>query len=92
MLHVYAMFDNCSGTFGDPVVCYNDKVAIRIFDNSVSDRSIPDYVRHDVVLYHLGMYDQQTGALVADGAPYIIARGCNVVVPRPEEEVITDAE
>lgn len=81
MNNVFAVFDTCSGVFGDPVVVENEASARRIFRYSLSGKGVPDYVRRDSVLYSLGYFDHHTGSFSFEDVPYIIDRGCNVVVP-----------
>ena len=89
--NVFAVYDSCSGLFGDPLIAANDAAAKRIFEYSVASKSVPKFVRDDAVLYCLGYYDNQTGGFVADVPPYVVARGAAVIVPDDDEEVLTDA-
>lgn len=83
--NVYAVFDSCSGLFGDPIIADNDAVAKRMFDYTVSQPNIPKYVRDDAVLYCLGYYDRITGCFTTDCPPYVVCRGSSVTVSVPDE-------
>lgn len=91
MNNLYAVFDSCSGIFGDPIVAANDADAKRLFIFSVSQPHIPQYVRDDSVLYGIGYYDHQTGFFTRDVPPYVVARGSSVIVSDDSQEVNTDA-
>lgn len=88
MNNLYAVFDSCSGLFGDPIIAFSDANAKRIFDFTVSQPGIPKYVRDDAVLYGIGYYDNKTGSITSDVPPYVVARGSAVIVP---DEVIANA-
>lgn len=90
--NVYAVFDSCSGVFGDPFIAFNDNVAKRVFEHSLSHPSVPKYIRDDSVLYGLGFFDNKTGYFTADVPPYVVSRGSSVVVSAPSEEVINNEE
>ena len=89
--NLYGVFDSCSAIFGDPLVAANDAAAKRLFDFTLSDPGVPDYVRKDAVLYALGHFDNTTGTVVQDILPYVVARGCNVQ-PLPRDEVTSNEE
>lgn len=80
--NVYAVFDSCSSLFGDPFIATNDAVAKRLFVNTLSQPSVPKYIRDDAVLYGVGFFDNQTGYFTTDDFPYVVARGSSVIVPR----------
>lgn len=80
MNNLYAVFDSCSCVFGDPIISDNDSSAKRFFRYSLSDKNLPDFIRKDSVLYGVGYFDRETGLITSDGLPYIVDRGCNVVV------------
>lgn len=81
MNNVYAVFDSCSGLFGEPLVAVNDAAAKRIFEFTISQSGIPKFVRDDSVLYAIGYYDNKTGCFSADCPPYVVCRGSSVIVP-----------
>lgn len=81
MNNIYAVFDSCSGLFGDPLIAANDAAAKRIFEFTLSQPSIPKFVRDDSVLYGIGYYDNTTGCFTADRPPYVVCRGSSVTVP-----------
>lgn len=81
MNNLFAVYDTCAGIFGDPFVAINDVVAKRTFEFSISNPSIPKYVRDDAVLYSIGHYDAESGYVTNDVPPYIVCRGSTVVVP-----------
>ena len=92
MNNVYAIYDSCSGIFGDPFIAVNDAVAKRSFEYSLSDPSIPKYIRDDSVLYGIGFFDKQTGYFSADDPPYVVFRGSHVVVRDVSLETSADSE
>ena len=81
MNNVFAVYDSCSGIFGDPFIVPNDASAKRIFENTIANPSIPKYIRDDSVLYGLGYFDSHTGYFTFDVPPYVVSRGSSVVVP-----------
>lgn len=80
MNNVYAVYDSCSGNFGDPFIVANDACAKRLFDNTLAQSSVPKYIRDDSVLYGLGFFDPKTGYFSSDVPPYVVSRGSSVVV------------
>lgn len=91
MNNVFAVFDSCSGIFGDPFIAVNDAVAKRMFEYSLVNPSIPKYIRDDSVLYCIGCYDNKTGYVSYDSPPYVICRG-STVVPDVSRETSSDKE
>ena len=79
-MELYAIFDVVAGIFGDPILCDSDALATRFFNASLGDPSIPDYVRNDSVLYHLGHFNRETGEITQDTPAYIVARGTAVTI------------
>ena len=92
MNNIYAVLDSCSGIFGDPICAPNDAAAKRMFEFSVVQPSIPKFVRDDAVLYGIGYFDNQAGTFTADVPPYVVARGCSVIIPDTKDEVLSDEE
>lgn len=92
MNNVYAVFDSCSAVFGDPFIAANDAVAKRMFDHTISNSSIPKYIRDDSVLYGIGYFDQQTGYFTCDVPPYVVSRGASVVVSDVSRETSASPE
>lgn len=78
--NVFAVYDSCSGIFGDPFIAVNEAVAKRMFEYSLSEPSIPKYIRDDSVLYCIGSYDNTSGYISYDSPPYVVSRGSTVVV------------
>lgn len=91
MNNLFSVYDSCSGIFGDPFVAVNENVAKRAFVNSLSHPSVPKYIRDDSVLYCIGCYDNQTGYVSYDSAPYVVCRG-STVVPDVPCDVSVDKE
>lgn len=91
-MEIYAIFDVVAGIFGDPIICESDAVAIRSFTWSLGDPRIPDYVRNDSVLYHIGHFNRETGEVTQDVPAYAVARGTSVQVRDNDlnKEVIND--
>lgn len=89
--NLYSFFDSCSGIFADPLVADNDATAKRLFEFSLANPNVPNYVRKDAVLYGIGHFDNTTGTIVQDSMPYVVARGC-YVQPRPRDEVFSDED
>lgn len=85
MNNLYSVYDSCSGIFGDPFIAVNDAVAKRMFDNTLAQPSVPQYIRDDSVLYGIGFFDSKTGCFTADVPPYVVSRG-SVVVPDVSRE------
>lgn len=98
MNNVYAVYDTCSGIFGDPFIAVNDATAKRMFEYSLMNVSIPKYIRDDSVLYALGSFDNASGCFTSDVPPYVVSRGSTVMVPdvpcetSPDSEVTKHAE
>lgn len=79
MDYVYSVYDSCSALFGDPFIATNDAVAKRLFEHSVSNPSLPKYIREDSVLYCLGAFDRKAGSFTAV-TPYVVSRGSSVLL------------
>ncbi len=92
MNNLFAVYDSCSGIFGDPFVAVNDAAARRIFEIAVSNADIPKFVRDDAVLYCIGRYDNKTGYVSYDSAPYVVSRASSVVIPDVSRETSADLE
>lgn len=92
MSNVYAVYDSCAGIFGDPFIAVNDAVAKKLFEYSVANASIPQFIRDDAVLYALGFFDSKTGYFTSDVPPYVVSRGSSVVIPDVSRETITEKE
>lgn len=90
MNNIYAVFDSCSGIFGDPLIAVNDATAKRIFEFTITQSDIPSYVRDDAVLYGIGYYDNKTGCFTSDRPPYVVCRGSSVIVPDNHEPEYDD--
>lgn len=80
MNNIYAVFDSCSGLFGDPLIASNDATAKRIFEFTLSQPDLPKFVRDDSVLYGIGYFDKNTGTFAPDCHPYIVCRGSSLSV------------
>lgn len=92
MNNVYAVYDSCSGIFGDPFIAFNDSVAKRLFVHSLTNISIPKYIRDDSVLYGIGYYDNKTACFTSDVPPYVVCRGSTVVVPDDSAQSSANSE
>lgn len=89
MNNLFAVYDSCSATFADPFVAANEAVAKRLFDNTIGQPSVPKYIRDDSVLYCIGRYDNKTGYVSYDSAPYVVSRGSSIVLPH---DTLSEAE
>ncbi len=92
MNNLFAVYDSCSGVFGDPFVAVNDAAAKRIFELVLSNPDIPKFVLDDAVLYCIGCYDNKTGYVSYDSAPYVVFRGSSVVLPDVSRETSANPE
>jgi hypothetical protein len=74
---VVALFDSAARVYGTPFFVQHAAQAIRSLKDEVNAKdSQSDVNRHssDFVLYELGMFDDDTGALIKHELPVIIAR------------------
>ena len=63
-LRIYAIYDTKAAAFNTPFFAHTDELAIRSSKDVVSDKNTV-YGRHpeDFVLYHVGMFSDQTGEI-----------------------------
>lgn len=74
MKQIYAVFDTVTGIYNDPVVNINDGDAVRGFTLSCVNPQIPESFLSDIVLYHIGDFDELDGR-VNSFKPRLIMRG-----------------
>lgn len=75
---LYAVRDDKQCEFNAPCSMPNDAVASRAFGDVLSDANHP-VSRHaaDYSIWYIGSYDAESGELVADVPPYIVARAAD---------------
>lgn len=75
---VYAVRDAAVENFGNPFVAINHAQATRDFDHAAKDpqSQISQYPA-DYALWHLGAFDDSTGALVPLAQPVLIRHAIN---------------
>lgn len=84
-LHMYAIHDGAVNAYGTPFFVFNDAVASRVFDDLCANDST-DVYRHpsDFALYHIGLYDDESGSVISS-PPRIIGRGRRIRPVNVEE-------
>lgn len=92
MNNLFAVYDSCSGIFGEPFVAVNEASAIRMFEFALANADLPKFIRDDTVLYCIGCYDNKTGYVSYDSAPYVVIRGSSVVLPDVSLQTPSDSE
>lgn len=77
-LQMYAIHDGAVNAFGTPFFVQNDAVASRCFTDLCANDGTPLYHHpSDFALHHLGVYDDEHGAVICN-VPRFIARGSRV--------------
>jgi len=76
ILHAYAVLDLKGDAFASPFFLHTDAIAIRTFNDAISDPSHP-MSKHpeDYVLYRLGDFNDQDGSLVPVERPVSLMSG-----------------
>lgn len=75
---VYSMRDSVSGLYNSPTFEQNDAVAYRSFKYAVNNNGFITFNAHDVDLFKLGDFDNETGELIPC-TPVKIADGVSVL-------------
>lgn len=79
-LFVFSIYDTAATVFAQPFFAPSEAVAVRSFKDLVngSDNKVAQHPE-DYVLFHLGMYDDNTGGLEArGGGPRQVLRGLDI--------------
>lgn len=71
ILKLYSVFDRITGLYEPPVAVYNEDMAIRNFNYSMSKSPM---VQGDCELYYLGQYDTEHGILYPEASPVFVTR------------------
>lgn len=58
-MKLYSIYDTKAKEFGDPILCKNDEVAIRMFNQAISKAYAPE----DFQLFELSNFDNENGIL-----------------------------
>lgn len=75
---VYSMRDSVSGLYNNPTFEQNDSVAYRSFKFAVNNNDFINFNAHDVDLFKLGEFDNETGEFFPV-APVKVADGVSVL-------------
>lgn len=62
---VYSMRDSVSGLYNTPTIEQNDNVALRSFKFAVNNNDFISFNAHDVDLFKLAEFDNETGVYTA---------------------------
>lgn len=86
LIYAYSVFDKKAQTYNTPFFCKNDAVALRAFEDLVTDtRTTVGTHPEDYSLYLCGIFDDERGGF-GEGAPaYVIAEASEVIRRKIEQ-------
>lgn len=86
MKRLYSVYDSCSNVWNDVASARNDDEAMRGFHLSCCDPKIPESFLADIAIYHVGDFDELTGAVIPCD-PVMIIRGNNYKILADREKI-----
>lgn len=86
MMRLYSVYDSCSNVWNPVCTARNDDEAMRGFHLSCCDPNIPEGFLSDIAIYHVGDFDELTGAIIPC-EPVMIIRGNNYKVLSDREAI-----
>lgn len=85
-LQVLAVRDRAADVYGRPFFTPSLGTAIRSFSDHLNGKEDSEMVKHpeDFDLYHLAVFDDETGQFECLSQPKMIAIGKDTAIPRPK--------
>lgn len=88
--HIYAIKDSLNG-FISLTLDDNDESATRSFAWAVLNTdSIIGFSPNDFDLYHMGIFDRDSGFITMDKMPTLVVRGANIATVYRQQEIDDD--
>lgn len=93
-INFYSIFDSAAKAFTQPFQMHNDTLAKRAFADNVNSTDENNISKHpeQFSLYHIGIFDDQTGIIDALYEPLYLCSAKSLQLPTAPDEVITELD